>query len=121
MSGKRTQLTDVEKFFVESNPQSLLAEELAEKLDVSLASIKKAMSKSKSANKTPTEQSSPKGNQILKDGIVNKTLGGKKGIAILTPGASEMMDDTNKAARARAKRNTTSFTAKSYPEREEKD
>lgn len=119
MSGKRTKLTDIEKFFVQENPQGLNADELAEKLDVSLKSVKDVLNKNKAKDPTP-EPSQPKGNPILKNAIINKTAGNSKsGISIMTAGGSEMLDDTNKAARKRAKGNTTSFTAKSYPERAE--
>ncbi len=135
MSNKRTILTDVEIFYIRENPLDLTKKELADKFNIAMSAVHNVYTNGKKlVNRQPTveevevvpEPVRPKGNETLKKSILNKTDGsrnkpeGRGGIAVLGETASELIDEANKQARGRVRNNKaqTSYTAKTYPERE---
>ncbi len=128
MANKRTNLTDVELFFIRQNPQNLNAQEIADKLDVSVtkvknviyehnAKVRQAEEEAKAVEQTvelPTEkQLAPP--SIIRDLLTRPTEDKRKNISVMVPAASEHLDDAYKFNRGKAKQNNQEHLAPTYP------
>ncbi len=125
MAKKRAKLTEVEQFYVENNPQGLSAQELATKFETTttvVRGIQERAALTKEVPPAPVKEESMTKQMLIPD--PNKQPLGvpkrKKGVVILTPGASERMDALAEFNRNRkkAKKYDNGHTAKSFPDEE---
>lgn len=129
MANKRTNLTDVELFFIRQNPQNLNAQEIADKLDVSVTKVKtviyehnakvrqaeeeKAQAVAETVEQPVDKQLAPP--SVIKNLLTRPTEDGRKNISVMVPAASEHLDDAYKFNRGKAKKNNQGHLAPTYP------
>lgn len=127
MANKRSNLTDVELFFIRENPQKLTPQEIADKLDVSITRVKAVVyehnSKQRQVQEEKAFEQALEESQekplappsVIRELLTRPTEDGRKNIAVMVPAASEHLDDAYKVNRQTAKKNNQSHLAKTYP------
>lgn len=123
MPGKRKTATKLELFYIQSNPNGQTAQELADELGLFKTTVEKIQGDvpPPQIEEETIPEREPKVNRMNGTILHNKKKGeehlpGK--VAILTPEAGGILDDTFKLARAKAKRPENQVgIAKPYPDR----
>lgn len=122
MAGKRTKATDEEIFYIAMNPKGMTQQQLANKYDLSIKVVAKIQDEHRKEQeaKAVTVEPAPKEDTTMRKMIGNKTAANRKGVAVFTPGAAELLDEHNKLARQNKKKDkyNNNFTTKSYPDEE---
>ena len=121
MAGKRTKATEEEAFFIGVNPKKMNQQDLANKFDLSLKVVSKIQEEYNVTEAKKAElikANSPAEPTQFRKMMGTKSESGKKGVSIMTEGASEVMDAQNAKARQNARKNkyANDFTTKSYPD-----
>jgi hypothetical protein len=112
--------TEVEEFYIRANPDGLTETQISDKLGVILGSVKKIFKEEavkKSVVNEDTRDDIPQENFIRKM-ILPPVESGKKrrGLAVMRGQVSEVLDETNKENRAKARRASDSeYIGKTYP------
>jgi hypothetical protein len=112
--------TEVEEFYIRSNPEGLTETQISDKLGVVLGAVKKIF-KEEAVKRTVANESTRE--DIPQENFVRKMIlppveSGKKrrGLAIMRGQVSEVLDETNKENRAKARRASDSeYLGKTYP------
>lgn len=119
MANKRSKATEVEQFYIESNPKGLTQQELANKFEMSVKTVAGIQQRYREKVAQEVVENTPPAKEpsMTRQMMVSKTQSGKKGVVIMTKGASERCDDSIKHARNILKKNkyNNDYTAKSYP------
>lgn len=124
MAGKRKLATKLETFYIQSNPEGKTPQELADELGLFKTTVEKLQAEAPEPEPQVVEAPKQSKPNNMEGKIINQTEkekkeGKKPRFAIMTPTASEWLDDANKIARQKARGNENkSGIAKPYPDRD---
>lgn len=101
--GNRRKLTEVEEFYVEHNPENLTIEEMAIKMGCN-KNILIGMLDIKNTNKPIVPETKSTAvvlptkykESVFTSTMGRRSVGGRKGLAVMTPAASEIADEARK-------------------------
>jgi hypothetical protein len=97
MTNKKGPLSIVEKFYIVQNPHSKSDQELAAEMGRTVKAVQKVIKESKVEEPVKDESDrviDPKGESRTRKLMARETVGGRKGVSIMTKAASEYSDDT---------------------------
>lgn len=98
MAKKKGPLTDSEKFYIVKNPDNYTNKQLAEAMGRTEKTIAKIIKEANGPTEVKSTESTtpvhPDGESRMRNLMGRKTGGGRKGVSIMTPGASALADDT---------------------------
>ncbi len=109
--------TEIEEFYIRANPEGLTETQMSEKFGIVLSAIKKIY-KEESEKRAAAPVPSAPVDSTVRDLMTIKGSNGKrsKGVAIMNVTASEILDETSKNNRQKARKlDNSSYIAKSYP------
>ncbi len=118
MANKRKNITEVEEFYIRNNPENLTADSLAFRMGISLNKVKEILSDEEAKKVEIAEETKKKEPTLIRQMMRGESDGNKKAkIAIMTPSASQIMDEANKNARQTLKHSSHQpHIAKSFPD-----
>ncbi len=122
MANRRMKATEVEKFYIEGNPDGLSPEQLSQKFELNLKTvikIQQEVAERKSVEQVEEQKQSER--SVARDMMTFKPDKSKPGkITIMTEGASQRAENAAKLARGNLKNQKykNDFTTKTFPDEE---
>lgn len=118
MANRRTKASEVEKFYIEHNPDSLSQEELSNKFELTLKTVAKIQQEFAANQPEPEPVVEEAEHSITRDLMTFKPNKSKEGkITIMTEAASQRAEANAKATRdaQKSKKYKNGHTTKTYP------